>query len=1261
MQGRIPQCATTPSERDSEVMGRTGRRRTLRAFGVIFLVVLAAIVALPLWFPWLLRPVARHYGLNYARYQRKGYSRFELNNVSFTNKTTIVQAERAEGLVPTAWLWKRFISLDRGSYVRVNSWTFRSAPGSNQPKQVGSTYASFRKTGMAAATLKNWLPGAALANGRIEVGKVSLAISEATWRNGQLAADIALPGFMKSNKLDTPFYVTVVPAGKTATRITLNSDSLALQSAFEIAEDGSELKVRGEGLWLSNRFEIQAVFPQSGFLPHTAALRAPSLSLPAEAFRLPQYERVAGSLALDWRTNEFFLNLDARAAPQDRSGVPPITLEAHASGNTQSVRVASARISAPWLQAELSHPTTLRFAPPFLEEPAELKVSADLSRQPWLVTTGRIDGTATVLPDSGRAPRVSFALTGSDLIVTNIHAQSLELQGSFAWPMVEIEQARIAFADGSLISATTALDVHERALRSGHLEFGGTFGRQWLPTNIVYSRAALVVDASGPFKEVAHRGKLVVENLRAPNLRPLNVNAEWNGRGIAFDQSRLTLATTNASVMLAGAADLSRAEKQIAIKEMAFKRGPEDLLRLEKPARILFERNDATGTARHREWVAEVQSLDLRHESRVVHLDGRVAWPSRGNLAALVQGLDSSVLNEFLARPLPTGRIDDLHVTAHWSNAPVEFQMVLASEVLTREKLSFAAKAQVRGGHNGIAVNSLSIASATQAVCTVTGAMPIVFVPTNHSFRLSASDGPLNFEARTEPESVLWARLAEWTGIRLENPEVRIRLAGDWQAPQGQVSARARRVDFSRVKRPLPAMEEFQMALDINHDIARLSRLSLLVEKQPVTVTGEIPFEKDFWRTLGPKRALPDWKKANLHLQIQNAEVAAFTELAPVTLSPQGKLNADVTLHRGQVAGVLTIEDAKTRPLEAFGAIRDINTKVSFEGGVATLESLSFSIGGQPVWTEGKVEFDQEFWSGKSLPAFQVRIWGTNVPIVRKAETLLRADLNLTVTNAAGKTPTVAGAVHFRDSFYLKDLQDLVPGRVASPSRRPPYFSVEKEPWANWRLNVTADGDRFLSVRSPLFRGKASILLRLEGTLKDPIALGEARINSGTVRFPFGNLEVKQGFVTLTSNDPFRPRLFVTAEAQRFGYSVKMQATGPADEPRVEFSSSPPLGSEQIVLMLTTGQMPRGAGIATTGQQRAQTVALFVGKNLLTELGVGNEDEERLTIRSGEQITETGRPTYEAEYKLAEKWSVIGEYDRFNQFNASLKWKVYSR
>jgi len=111
----------------------------------------------------------------------------------------------------------------------------------------------------------------------------------------------------------------------------------------------------------------------------------------------------------------------------------------------------------------------------------------------------------------------------------------------------------------------------------------------------------------------------------------------------------------------------------------------------------------------------------------------------------------------------------------------------------------------------------------------------------------------------------------------------------------------------------------------------------------------------------------------------------------------------------------------------------------------------------------------------------------------------------------------------------------------------------------------------------------------------------------------------------------------------------------------VQFSSSPPLSSEEIVMMLTTGRMPQGLASSST-QRRAQGLALFVGKNVLTEFGIGGGDDEgRLSFRSGEQVTESGRPTYEVEYKLVEDWSLVGEYDRFSQYNIGLKWKVYSR
>jgi translocation and assembly module TamB len=110
----------------------------------------------------------------------------------------------------------------------------------------------------------------------------------------------------------------------------------------------------------------------------------------------------------------------------------------------------------------------------------------------------------------------------------------------------------------------------------------------------------------------------------------------------------------------------------------------------------------------------------------------------------------------------------------------------------------------------------------------------------------------------------------------------------------------------------------------------------------------------------------------------------------------------------------------------------------------------------------------------------------------------------------------------------------------------------------------------------------------------------------------------------------------------------------------LQFSSTPPLNSEQIVLMVSAGEVPRGT-LVLTPQQKAQTVAVFFGRDLLARLGLGDDSEDRLTFQSGEQVSEQGRPTYNVEYKLTDRWSLVGEYDRFNAFNAGLKWRVYSR
>ena len=199
-----------------------------------------------------------------------------------------------------------------------------------------------------------------------------------------------------------------------------------------------------------------------------------------------------------------------------------------------------------------------------------------------------------------------------------------------------------------------------------------------------------------------------------------------------------------------------------------------------------------------------------------------------------------------------------------------------------------------------------------------------------------------------------------------------------------------------------------------------------------------------------------------------------------------------------------------------------------------------------------------------------------------------------------------------------------------------------------------------MRVRTPVFRGVLSANFKLAKTLAEPMAIGEAKIPSGQIQFPFGNLSIEQGIVSLTSEEPYRPQLLITAGARLYGYDVQMEVSGFADEPTIKFTSVPTLNSEAILLMLTAGELPKRE-LSISKQQKAARLALFLGRDLIGRLGGDEASAERLTIRSGEDISEQGKATYAVEYKLTDRWSAVGEYDRFNAVNAGLKLKVFSR
>ncbi len=197
-----------------------------------------------------------------------------------------------------------------------------------------------------------------------------------------------------------------------------------------------------------------------------------------------------------------------------------------------------------------------------------------------------------------------------------------------------------------------------------------------------------------------------------------------------------------------------------------------------------------------------------------------------------------------------------------------------------------------------------------------------------------------------------------------------------------------------------------------------------------------------------------------------------------------------------------------------------------------------------------------------------------------------------------------------------------------------------------------------MRLRTPVFNGVTSARFKLSGTLGEPRAIGEIEIDEGTVRMPFARFEVQQGAVRLTEADPYEPTLYLRGAGRQYGYNLNVEIDGKASAPNVVFTSSPALDSEQVLLMVMTGAAPT-TEMAVTGSQRVTRLGTFVGQNLLNSLSSDTADADRLSITAGDKISRQGKETYEIEYKLSDRWTVRGEYNEFDEYNAALKWRVF--
>ncbi|HVW21623.1 MAG TPA: translocation/assembly module TamB domain-containing protein [Opitutaceae bacterium] len=1141
-------------------------------------------------------PAARLLHLTVGSYQREGYGRFRIRDGVYQHENVRVTVAEADADTPLLWAWKSL----RGSArpVQVRGWkvSIGPAPG-NGPGAAGLSQLHGALARLAKR-LERWVPEAEMTGGSVRWPTGGFRLERADWNRGELRlAGLSWGGRTLSGR------VVAVPAGS----FRIEADESDLGDARLVllwtaaAADGQ--------LWLWGRpVDLHASIPAVGWLPAEAQARVSegSVALPGLAPG-SAYREWRGGGEARWQDGRFRVSVHAAAEPQAK-GLPPLRIAVEAAGDRQAWSVQTLDLELPAGHAVLNEPIAFGYRGKPSWNGARLAIALDLAGLPLLHAKGSLSGEVRVVGALGSLPSLELNLAARQAAWREFPVGDYTLTGRCDLGRREVSDLKVTAA------------------------WAGSALARWLPDGGRVGSVTALAQAEGPWSALRHGGTARIQGLALPHWEAFDGTLAWSGVQASIPSFRLRASAGSAAVNVQGAATPA----ELRLSHVEFTPAGEKALRLAAPVTVGWRPRLVVGP-----------------------------FSLAGDGAEISGGYSPSGISLHLAR-VPSRWIGSL---ARWSGPDFEVHAADLSAHWDQGRLAFAAQAgatidspqgrvdlSLNAQSEGPAtlVRELRLSSGGSVLAQASGTLPVCWMQGERRWRADPR-GRVTMRAQVDPRSPVWRDLAAPAGLAIERPEAVLTVDGTLDRPVGRLHLAIDELGAlpGRAAWKAPPLRRIQLEAHADRGIIVVERLEATVLGHPLSGSARLPLEAASWRSLGRGSLGIDWKNAQASLAVAEAPASALAALFPSVLRPEGTWSVRGELKGGELTGALRLSGLSLRPIAPIGLVQGISGTVNLEGRSLSLRGVSAQVGGATLALSGQAEVP-----AAGSPRFDLRLRGASIPLVRQANLLVRSDLDLRV-EGEGTGASVRGRAVVGDGLLLGDLSSLLPSGMTGGSRPPPYFSVGASPFNSWRLDVAIAADRTLRVQTPLFSGTGSAQLRLLGTLGDPRAVGQLQVNQGQVSLPFASFEVQFGAVRLNADDPFHPRIDLQATARRYDYDIQMRAAGPADAPVLTFSSNPALPSDQLLALVMAGQLPQNGTLGASTSSQVAGLGAYVGQNLLSGFS-GQPGANRLTVTSGQELSVSGRPTYEIQYQLAPRWWLVGQYDIFDDYNADLKWRVYS-
>ncbi len=145
-------------------------------------------------------------------------------------------------------------------------------------------------------------------------------------------------------------------------------------------------------------------------------------------------------------------------------------------------------------------------------------------------------------------------------------------------------------------------------------------------------------------------------------------------------------------------------------------------------------------------------------------------------------------------------------------------------------------------------------------------------------------------------------------------------------------------------------------------------------------------------------------------------------------------------------------------------------------------------------------------------------------------------------------------------------------------------------------LNINIQGTENITIQNNLARSPVSMSLNLIGTVSDPGIIGRFESDEGTIYFRGNEFRILEGSsIDLVDPEGIVPLFHILADTYRNNYYIRLSLDGTTENISLSLFSDPPLSEEDILSLLTFGQLSKETKGLEGGIAASEATALLTG------------------------------------------------------------------